>query len=394
MRRRLIQALDFTPAIAVRDLQDRLVQTMPYTESGLHVPADVQANLRARLSSPACPCCGSLLVQVYHKSVMDDNVPEDLRYEIAGRTVVACNACGMWRAELRHSIEPTIFIVPYLWAFHPYRHVAALTSLLDETRNIPSRLYALTPREFELFVGSVLSSYYNCEVYHVGQTRDGGVDLIMVAADQPIMIQVKHRQHEQAVEGIDVVKLLFASLYPHGHKRGMVITTAHHFSKDASKWIHLPRLRDTGYSIELVAIDKLLRMLNSCGTGNEASGWETAIAFPGPGTLPISSTQVQPEFLRYSNSAFVLFSTEAYGYLFTADSRETCWQISVSLAEFSQPEFQLRVRYPHTIPADRMTELRGAAFFTAVSRLSVAQVESLMEMWRGYNKKWPAGQLP
>lgn len=41
----------------------------------------------------------------------------------------------------------------------------------------------------EELVGSVFSSFYNCEAKIVGKSSDGGVDVILVDSDHPTMVQ-------------------------------------------------------------------------------------------------------------------------------------------------------------------------------------------------------------
>jgi hypothetical protein len=45
----------------------------------------------------------------------------------------------------------------------------------------------------EELVASVLPEHFACTAHVVGKTNDGGVDLILIDADEPIIVQVKRR---------------------------------------------------------------------------------------------------------------------------------------------------------------------------------------------------------
>lgn len=47
----------------------------------------------------------------------------------------------------------------------------------------------------EELVASVFRDFYECEVEVVGKSNDGGVDVIVIDSDNPIMVQVKRRRN-------------------------------------------------------------------------------------------------------------------------------------------------------------------------------------------------------
>jgi hypothetical protein len=47
---------------------------------------------------------------------------------------------------------------------------------------------------------SVFKDYFDCEVIHCGRSHDGGIDLILISADEPTVIQVKPRENPLVVE--------------------------------------------------------------------------------------------------------------------------------------------------------------------------------------------------
>lgn len=70
-------------------------------------------------------------------------------------------------------------------------------------------------------------------VRHVGRTGDGGFDLYAVIDDEPCLIQVKRRISPDKSEGPRVVRELKGVLLREGVWRGMVVTTADHFTASA-----------------------------------------------------------------------------------------------------------------------------------------------------------------
>jgi len=80
----------------------------------------------------------------------------------------------------------------------------------------------MSPKILKYMVGSVLSDFLDCEVRHVGQPGDDGTDLNCFDRGQPLLIQIKRRGNPNKTEGIDVVKLIFASAFASGANSGMV----------------------------------------------------------------------------------------------------------------------------------------------------------------------------
>src|SRR6185295_3758935 len=193
-----------------------LFQILPCSQWGLRLDKSRQKFLEDRLASTGCSHCGGDMRTVYH-------LPE-AGADMSSVTAQECAVCGFWRAAHSGGLTGVRPIVPFVKSFCPQRHITALTALMEEVRRQPSRVYTIEPSKFELLVGSILGDYFNCEVLHVGQPHDGGIDLILIAADEPVMVQVKRRARADRAEGIDVVKHLFASMLGRGH--GMVVTTA------------------------------------------------------------------------------------------------------------------------------------------------------------------------
>jgi hypothetical protein len=167
-----------------------------------------------------------------------------------------------------------------------------------------------------LFVATVLKDFLECEVRHVGGTGDGGIDLVALIADTPLLIQVKRREHADRSEGIEVVRSLFASLFAAGHKRGMIVTSANSFTRGAQAWARSPRLIASKFEIDLVDIARLLDMTRS-GSGIPSEPMWTKVASI---LEPLDETQIR-DAVTY----------EVVGETFSAKDRDGAYVFSRSI---------------------------------------------------------------
>lgn len=264
---RQVKHLEFRYPRSYMGKPDGFVETYEgFSYIGFNLTPERQRNVTERIIANQCGYCGGEL-EVVHRAGFQSL---DLT---GGERVEECQRCGNWRACRSTSISNEEWTIPYIREFDPQRHVAALTRLDAELAANPARLYSVHSRDFEIFVGSVLGSFFQCEVFHVGRSRDGGIDLVVIAGpDGPLMVQAKRRRSSLAVEGVEVVKLLFASLASRSSTRGMIVTTAQRFTKDAKEWMSQPALCDYQFSIELVALDRLLSMTKRIARSSDP-GW-------------------------------------------------------------------------------------------------------------------------
>jgi hypothetical protein len=185
----------------------------------------------------------------------------------------ACSACGFWRQRVDAGLISGDFLIPSIREFNPVNETPSLLHLTEQISRFPEKLYQMEPYQFERFVGSVFRECFNCEVYHVGQSGDDGVDLFAIVKDEPFLIQVKRRSRPTMTEGVEAVKLLFASAFGQGENHGAVITTAQRFSKAARTWAKSPRLVDINFKIQLVDFASLMSMVNCVAQKGDPPPW-------------------------------------------------------------------------------------------------------------------------
>ncbi|MEM6891063.1 MAG: restriction endonuclease [Pseudomonadota bacterium] len=261
----------FDDWISVKVTEDEAGKADYTIALGLGLEMELDKTRKENLSSyhineTTCEYCGG------RTKVVDDR---SFTYSMPAYREVycVCEICGFWRNRYEDTIGNNVISAPLISQFDPENETVSLLHLSEEVSKNAEKIYSMDPRQFEVFVGSVISEHSDCEVYHVGGTGDDGVDLIAIVSDRPNLIQVKRRADPQAVEGIDVVKLLFASAFGQGQMSGTVITSAQRFSKPAKEWSRNRALKDLRFDLELLAINDLIHMVDAVAGPNEDPPW-------------------------------------------------------------------------------------------------------------------------
>jgi len=223
-------------------------------------------NIKSSIMSKSCTVCGSQL-----------RVSLISRSKDCTRTVTiydVCDNCGFWRfrvGDMRGLLYATI---PHIKRFDYEQETLSLSHLSREILANREKIYSMNPTKFEIFVGSILSDFLDCEVHHVGKSGDDGIDLLALVSESPLMIQVKRRSRASATEGIDVVKLLFASATGQRGNNGMVVTSARNFTKPAMTWAQSSGIIDTGFKLDLVDINSFMSMIGAVAKKDAPLPWQ------------------------------------------------------------------------------------------------------------------------
>ncbi|WNF58516.1 restriction endonuclease [Pseudomonas sp. SG20052] len=126
--------------------------------------------------------------------------------------VKQCSNCGWWR--IRCDKVTTVGIDARSFAMES----AILKSYELSSKQVPIEVLRkhlagsfddvihIHDRNMEKLVQSVFREHYSCDVEHVGKSHDGGIDLILVNADSPIVVQVKRRKSLDHIEGVAGVR--------------------------------------------------------------------------------------------------------------------------------------------------------------------------------------------
>jgi hypothetical protein len=163
--------------------------------------------------------------------------------------------------------------------FEPDLPEGIASEIAQALRRNPGLFHSINPLAFEKFVGDVYrANFAHSEVMHVGKSHDGGVDLVFVGADaEEWLIQVKRRTKSSSTEPVDTVRNLLGTLLVQNVPRGIVVSTADHFSYWAQA--EASSVHPKGYTVELVDRGKLNRMLSPL---LPARPWLKALEYEAP----------------------------------------------------------------------------------------------------------------
>jgi len=220
-----------------------------------------------------CPSCQQQ-APVVHADSKDDVSDEDSaasRYY--GVKVCQCS-CGWW--DLR-STESTGSSSTESWTewlsathgilkrFDVSRLDVPLDLLRRELANRPGILEHVHSRKMEELVGDIFRDFYpGSEVHHCGRSHDGGIDLVLLLSDSPgapVAIQVKRRLRLDRGEPATAVREFLGAMQVQGFSRGIYLTTADHFSRDARSEASRVLQRGAVAGLELIDRKSFFSML-------------------------------------------------------------------------------------------------------------------------------------
>ncbi|MEN6318765.1 MAG: restriction endonuclease [Syntrophaceae bacterium] len=121
--------------------------------------------------------------------------------------------------------------------------------------------YNIAPSKLERLVADIFkANYATCEVMHVGQPDDGGVDVVFVdSGSRRWLISVKRRLHPAKGEGVATIRNLLGAMLLKNSRYGVVVSTVDHFTYRAYEAVS--KAEDMGFTLSLVDLGKLNRML-------------------------------------------------------------------------------------------------------------------------------------
>lgn len=130
----------------------------------------------------------------------------------------------------------------------------------------PEALYALSPRRFEELVANVFRSHFDLEIQLSSTTRDGGVDIVVLAGQDrqasPVLVQCKRHSSNRRV-GVEAVRSLAGAMALQKAKRGVIVTTTGFTASAAEAAQRLSDYSRDRWTLELVDYDRLLSWLRN-----------------------------------------------------------------------------------------------------------------------------------
>jgi restriction system protein len=145
-------------------------------------------------------------------------------------SVWECDSCGYWnfkssfREEFDYGADAksqNVENIKYgiIKKFDVADKQAPIDVLINELLKKKEILYEISPQKLEDIAQVVFSSYFDCEVKHVGKTGDEGIDLLFVLSDDPILVQVKRRESPEHIELVKSVREFVGAMYVANSKR-------------------------------------------------------------------------------------------------------------------------------------------------------------------------------
>jgi len=189
-----------------------------------------------------CPFCTkkkSLLV--YNESTT--NYPNWLDGSFReSEKVWECQSCGWWEycyTNQSNAMNEGLHLsdikvhTAVLKKFELGDKSVPIQTLNDYISKNPEKIYDIHHKKMEELTKAVFEEHYNCEVELVGKSHDGGMDLILVNSDDPIVVQVKRRTQAKKVEPVSSIRELLGATQLFEAKSCIFVSTADHFSAPA-----------------------------------------------------------------------------------------------------------------------------------------------------------------
>lgn len=189
-----------------------------------------------KMADSICPFCHLPTGEVHQNELYDHPHWLGGGYYFAKEYVLSCGQCGWWRVrtfkETTGDIEATSSVVKnaVLRKYDLASKDIPITILQDYLRSNFDDVIHIHDKQMEKLVKSVFSEHFSCDVEHVGKSHDGGIDLLLVQSDTPIVVQVKRRRSLSHVEGVSGIRELLGATLLKGSKNCIFVSTCNKFS--------------------------------------------------------------------------------------------------------------------------------------------------------------------
>lgn len=218
-----------------------------------------------------CKYCQAKTDQAHKKFWFRTSDDSDYDNNLVQMHRTVCPSCGWWSVSdsvIKHlnygdiKCDNNTVTEGIIQTFNVDSLDVPMDALREHLIQSHADLQALHPRKMELLVQSVMRDWFHCEVRHVGGPNDGGIDLYAVINANPVLIQVKRRSSSRYTEGVGTVRNLLGALIANGAHRGIVVSTAHQFSRQATELSRRDVVQKLNISIDLIGFRELCNMLD------------------------------------------------------------------------------------------------------------------------------------
>jgi len=236
-----------------------------------------------------CKFCNNKMEIIYAKKEPFINFDNTNGVDTWGKKndeVRKCSSCGWWQYNYVENIKEEArwyqllirFYKGVVKVFNSEDKKLPISVLNEECKKNPVILYQVGTRKFEEFLQCTLKSVYNCEVIHCGKTGDGGIDLLILNSDEPILVQAKRRTEAKSnyAEPIKDIREFLGVMLINKAQKGIYVTTSKKYSKNTEKTINDIIEKKIVTRFDIVNFDALISIFNQKKVIHHAP-WEELI---------------------------------------------------------------------------------------------------------------------
>lgn len=230
-----------------------------------------------------CPFC-------LKDATMISNLADSFTYDFGPRREIIervwqCD-CGWWQIDFHsHMEEPSNYKDWYesicssqLKKFNIGDKAIPIDVLRSYLHENEDKVYNIHDKKMEELVASVFREHFQCEVREVGKSHDGGIDLILIEANSPTIVQVKRRKSPNKTENVKEIRDLLGAMVLSQTKKSIFVTTADHFSPDAINSRNIAINNKSVESFELYDYRRFMDMLQLQAT-DPSQVWKQHLQF-------------------------------------------------------------------------------------------------------------------
>jgi restriction system protein len=240
--------------------------------SGIVNFRDASTNISIFQHDSICPFCHKKIeTPIYQKYKAE--TPEWLCGSFEQwEHVIQCSDCGWWEYQYSNqsdAIDDGIrasdreYSSAILRSYNDNAIDVPINALREYINKNPDKIYKINEHRMEDLVRSVFSDFYpSCTVRKFGQTRDGGRDGLLIDENgQQFLISIKRRESPKATEGVSTLRDLIGATVVEDNISGcIVVSTADHFSKDATNYAKKVLSKNFIERFELIDCKKFLQI--------------------------------------------------------------------------------------------------------------------------------------
>jgi len=184
--------------------------------------------------------------------------------------VYVCDKCGWWEHSYHSQLEGEPEYKDWeaqinsaiLRKFEVDSSAVPINTLQTYIAKHPDSIIDIHHKKMEELVASIFSEHYQCEAKLVGKSNDGGVDVILIKSNKPIIIQVKRRMNLKKTESVAPIRELIGATLLQDSRDCIFVTTGKRFTRAAKDARNRALTKNLVNSFTLFNRDEFIDVLN------------------------------------------------------------------------------------------------------------------------------------